>query len=47
MQTYDFGIRLKELRESQGFTQEQVAKKLDITKAAVSSWERNIAQPRF
>ena len=45
MQTYDFGLRLKELREKQGFTQEQVAERLEITKAAISSWERNIAQP--
>lgn len=45
MKTYDFGLRLKELRERQGLTQEQVAKRLEITKAAISSWERNISQP--
>ena len=45
METYDFGLRLKELREKHGFTQEQVADRLDVTKAAISSWERNIAQP--
>ena len=42
---YDFGIRLKELREKQNLTQKQVADKIGLTEAAVSSYERNIAQP--
>ena len=42
---YDFGLRLKELREKQKLTQKQVAEKIGLTEAAVSSYERNIAQP--
>jgi len=42
---YDFGLRLRELREKQNLTQKQVADKLDISESAVSSYERNIAQP--
>lgn len=40
---YDFGYRLKELREKKKLSQLQVAKRLDITRASVSSYENNIA----
>lgn len=42
---YDFGLRLKELREKKKLSQLQVAKRLDITRASVSSYENNIATP--
>jgi len=42
---YDLGLRLKQLRERQNLTQKQVADKIGLTEAAVSSYERNIAQP--
>lgn len=42
---YDFGYRLKELREKKKLSQLQVAKRLDITRASVSSYENNIATP--
>ena len=45
MSVYDLGIRLKQLRENQKLTQKQVAKKLGVTEATVSSYERNIAMP--
>ena len=45
MIVYDFGLRLKELREKQKLTQKQVAYRIGLTEAAVSSYERNIAQP--
>lgn len=42
---YDFGYRLKELREKKKLSQLQVAKRLDITRASISSYENNIATP--
>lgn len=42
---YDFGLRLKELREKKKLSQLQAAKRLDITRASVSSYENNIATP--
>ena len=45
MYAYDFGLRLKELRDRQSLTQKQVADKIGLTEAAISSYERNIAQP--
>ena len=38
-------MRLKELREKKKLSQLQVAKRLDITRASVSSYENNIATP--
>ena len=45
MSVYDFGLRLRELREKQNLTQKQVADKLDVSAVAISSYERNIALP--
>lgn len=42
---YDFGMRLKELREKKKMTQEQVARRLNLTKASISGYENNIASP--
>lgn len=42
---YDFGRQLKELREKNNLTQEQVAKKLQTTKSSISSYENNINTP--
>ena len=42
---YDFGLRLKQLREKHNLSQSQVAKRLGITRAAISSYENNIALP--
>lgn len=42
---YDFGYRLKELREKKKLSQSQVAKLLNLTRAAVSSYENNVAMP--
>ncbi|HIW74783.1 MAG TPA: helix-turn-helix domain-containing protein [Firmicutes bacterium] len=39
------GERLGELRKSRGFTQNQVAEWLEVTAAAVSSYERDANQP--
>ena len=42
---YDFGLRLKQLREKHNLSQSQVAKRLGITIAAISSYENNISHP--
>ena len=44
-ETYDFGVLLKELREKKGMTQEQLAKKLGVSKGSVSGYEHNISMP--
>ncbi len=40
-----FGQRLRAARESRGWTQEFVGDEVDVTKATVSKWERDAAQP--
>ena len=42
---YDLGLRLKQLREKHNLSQSQVAKRLGITRAAISSYENNISLP--
>lgn len=42
---YDFGLRMKQLREKHNLSQSQVAKRLGITRAAISSYENNISLP--
>lgn len=42
---YDFGARLRELREKKGFSQDYVAKKLEVTRSAISSYESNLKNP--
>lgn len=42
---YDFGLRLRQLREKQKLSQSQVAKRLGITRAAISSYENNVSLP--
>lgn len=42
---YDFGLRLKQLREKHNLSQSQAAKRLGITRAAISSYENNIPLP--
>lgn len=40
-------MTLKELRESIGLTQLEVAFKLGITPGTVGNWERGASEPRF
>ena len=44
---YDFGLRLKELREAKGWTQQELGDLLNINKSTISSYENNYAQPSF
>jgi len=41
----NFGKRLKELREAKGLRQEDIGKKINVGKSAVSQWENNIRTP--
>ena len=41
------GQKIAELRTKAGFTQEQLADKLYVTRAMVSKWERDICQPDY
>lgn len=43
--TFDFGMRLRELRESKHWTQRQLAKKLNVSATAISGYEKNTIIP--
>ena len=43
----DFGKRLKDLRESSGLTQKQVAERVGVTSAVISAYETGIRQPSY
>lgn len=45
MEVFDFGLRLKELRERKKLSQADVAKRLGVTRAAVSGYECNTSSP--
>lgn len=47
MEIYDFGIRLKELREKRRLSQAEVARRIHIDKNTISRYERNIRNPQF
>ena len=36
---------IKELREDAGYSQAQLAKKLDVTRSSVNAWEMGISAP--
>jgi len=40
-------IRLKELREEKGLSQEQLAKEIDFKPNTISNWERGTREPDF
>lgn len=42
---YDFGERMRTLRTRLGLSQTQVAQRLGLTRASISSYENNIAKP--
>jgi len=45
MAIYDFGVRLKELREAKRLSQTDVAERLDVTRSTVSGYECNTITP--
>lgn len=44
---YDFGLRLKELREKKDLSQHQVATRLNVSKSTISGYENNTRYPSF
>lgn len=42
---YDFGLRLRELRDSKGLTQVQVGKRIGVTSKTISGYEHNTITP--
>lgn len=45
MEIYDRGMRLKELRKKRNLSQKEAARRLGISRATVSAYERNIKSP--
>ena len=45
MEIYDFGIRLRELRTLHRWSQEELGRKINRSKATVSSFENNVKTP--
>jgi len=43
--TKEFGNHLRELRAQKGYTQEQVAKALDINRTTYTKYETGVTQP--
>ena len=43
---YDFGLRLKELREAKRLSQTDVADRLEVTRSTISGYECNTITPR-
>lgn len=37
--------KIKELREAAGYSQAQLAKKLDVTRSSVNAWEMGLSTP--
>lgn len=37
--------KIRELREQAGYSQSQLAKKLDVTRSSVNSWEMGLSTP--
>lgn len=42
-----FGDRFRAARNALGFTQDEMAERLDVTKSAISAWENNREAPSF
>lgn len=43
----EFSTRIRNLRKKNGMTQDDLSARLDLTKQAVSQWERGIREPDF
>lgn len=44
-QVYDFGIRLRQLREDRGLSRDALAKKVGVSKESIYRYENNIQSP--
>lgn len=45
MDVYDFGLRLKELREAKHLSQAEVAARLNVSRSTISGYESNTTTP--
>ena len=45
MEVYDFGLRLKELREAKKLSQKDVADRLSVVPSTISGYENNTITP--
>lgn len=45
MAIYDFGVRLKELREAKHLSQSEAAERLEVTRSTISGYECNTITP--
>ena len=45
MEVYDFGLRLKELREAKRLSQKDVATRLNVVPSTISGYENNTVTP--
>lgn len=45
MEVFDFGLRLKELREAKHLSQSDVASRLNVSRSTVSGYESNTTTP--
>lgn len=45
MEVFDFGLRLKELRETKHLSQTDVASRLNVSRSTVSGYESNTTTP--
>lgn len=45
MEVYDFGLRLKELREAKHLSQTEVAARLNVGRSTISGYESNTITP--
>ena len=43
--TYDFGLRLRELRQAKGLSQEQLARQVGVSKGTIYRYETNLQEP--
>lgn len=44
-QVYDFGIRLRQLREERGLSRKALAKKLEVSEETIYRYENNVQTP--
>ncbi len=47
MYIWDMGERIKKLRTSKGYTQQQLAKRLNVTKSLISAYENGQRAPSY
>ena len=44
-QVFDFGLRLRKLREEKGLSQEELGKRIGVSKGSIYRYENNVQVP--